>query len=151
MKHRVKRGYAKTKNKDLPKSIIKSLPLNVSSLALAFQLTQKVSRIGFDWPTIEGVMEKWEEEIIEFKQALSLQNRKKMGEEIGDLLFVLVNLASMLRIDPEAALRKTIKKFIKRFHYIEKSLYKKGRSLRQSNLIEMEKFWEEAKANERGR
>ncbi len=151
MKHEVKRYNTKAKKKIPLKSAIHSLPLNVSSLSLAYQLTQKVSRIGFDWPTIDGVLEKWEEEIKEFKQAYSLKNRKKMGEEIGDLLFVLVNLSRVLRINPDTALRKTILKFIARFQYIEKSLYKKGLSLRQSNLIEMDQLWEEAKAKERGR
>jgi len=81
----------------------------------------------------------------EFREALSLQSRSKIREELGDLLFVLVNISRFLGIDPEEALRKTVKKFMLRFHYIETSLQKKGKSFHQSNLIEMDQLWEEAK------
>ena len=81
----------------------------------------------------------------ELKEALSIRDRKKIREEIGDLLFVLVNIARFLRIHPEEALRKTVEKFISRFAYIETSLRKEGKTFHQSNLIEMERLWEEAK------
>ena len=117
----------------------------VSSLSLAYQLTRKVSRLGFDWPDLDGVLKKLDEEMKEFREALSLQNRKRIQEELGDLLFVLVNISRFLRIDPEEALKKTVDKFRRRFHYIEASLHKKGKSFHQSNLIEMDQLWEEAK------
>jgi tetrapyrrole methylase family protein/MazG family protein len=117
----------------------------VSSLALAAQLTRDVSRLGFDWPDLDGVLKKLDEEMKEFREALSLQSRSKIREELGDLLFVLVNISRFLGIDPEEALRKTVKKFMLRFHYIETSLRKKGKSFHQSNLIEMDQLWEEAK------
>jgi tetrapyrrole methylase family protein/MazG family protein len=117
----------------------------VSSLSLAAQLTRDVSRLGFDWPDLDGVLKKLDEEMKEFREALSLQSRSKIREELGDLLFVLVNISRFLRIDPEEALRKTVKKFMLRFHYIETSLRKKGKSFHQSNLIEMDQLWEEAK------
>jgi uncharacterized protein YabN with tetrapyrrole methylase and pyrophosphatase domain len=117
----------------------------VSSLSLAYQLTRKVSRLGFDWPDLEGVLKKLDEEMKEFREALSLRNRSRIREELGDVFFVLVNLSRFLRIDPEEALRKTMKKFMLRFHYIETSLRKKGKSILQSNLIEMDQLWEEAK------
>jgi tetrapyrrole methylase family protein/MazG family protein len=117
----------------------------VSSLSLASQLTKEVSRLGFDWPDLDGVLKKLDEEMKEFREALSLQSRSKLREELGDLLFVLVNISRFLRIDPEEALRKTVKKFMLRFRYIETSLRKKGESFRQSNLIEMDQLWEEAK------
>jgi tetrapyrrole methylase family protein / MazG family protein len=116
-----------------------------SSLSLASQLTREVSRLGFDWPDLDGVLKKLDEEMKEFREALSLQSRSKIREELGDLLFVLVNISRFLRIDPEEALRKTVKKFMLRFHYIETSLRKKGKSFHQSNLIEMSQLWEEAK------
>jgi tetrapyrrole methylase family protein/MazG family protein len=116
-----------------------------SSLSLASQLTREVSRLGFDWPDLDGVLKKLDEEMKEFREALSLQSRSKIREELGDLLFVLVNISRFLRIDPEEALRKTVKKFMLRFHYIETSLRKKGKSFHQSNLIEMDQLWEEAK------
>jgi tetrapyrrole methylase family protein/MazG family protein len=124
---------------------IKRRTKTLSSLSLAYQLTRKVSRLGFDWPDLEGVLEKLDEEIKELKEALSLRNRNKIREELGDLLFVLVNLSRFLQIDPEKAFRKTVKKFMHRFHYIETSLRKKGKSFHQSNLIEMDQLWEEAK------
>ena len=117
----------------------------VSSLSLAAQLTRDVSRLGFDWPNLDGVLKKLDEEMKEFREALSLQSRTKIREELGDLLFVLVNISRFLGIDPEEALRKTVKKFMLRFHYIETSLRKKGKSFHQSNLIEMDQLWEEAK------
>ena len=121
----------------------------VSSLSLAYQLTRKASRLGFDWPDIEGVLKKMDEEIEEFREALSLQNRRRVREELGDLFFVLVNISRFLRIDPEEALRKTVEKFMRRFHYIETSLHKKGKSFHQSNLIEMDQLWEEAKKSKK--
>ena len=81
----------------------------------------------------------------EFREALSLRNPRKIREELGDLLFVLANVARFLRINPEEALGRTLGKFTKRFQYIERSLRKKGKSLRQSNLVEMDQLWEEAK------
>lgn len=81
----------------------------------------------------------------EFREALSLRDRRRIREEIGDLLFVLANVSRFLHIHPEEALRKTVDKFVSRFHYIENSLYREGRSFRQSNLIEMDHLWEESK------
>ena len=131
-------------------SILEGISKDHSSLSRAYQLTQRVSRVGFDWPTIGGILKKLEEELKELRQALLLKSRRRIGEEIGDLLFVLVNIARFLRIDPEEALNKTLKKFISRFSYIEKSLRRKGKTLHQSNLIEMDRLWEEAKRKKRG-
>ena len=118
---------------------------HIASLALAYQLTQRASKVGFDWPDIRGVLKKLDEELTEFREALGHPNPKRAQEELGDLLFVLANVARFLQINPELALRKTIQKFISRFHYVEMSLKKKGKSLKQSNLIEMDRLWEEAK------
>ena len=122
-----------------------------ASLALAYQLTQRASKVGFDWPDIQGVLKKLDEELMEFREALRHRDPKRAQEELGDLLFVLANVARFLHINPEQALRKTIQKFICRFHYVEVSLKKKGKSLRQSNLIEMDQLWEEAKHKKRMR
>jgi tetrapyrrole methylase family protein/MazG family protein len=116
-----------------------------SSLSLAYRLTRKVSKLGFDWPDLKGVLNKMDEEMMELREALSLQNRRRIREELGDLLFVLVNLSRFLQIDPERALKKTVEKFMFRFQYIETSLQKKGKSFRQSNLVEMDRLWDEAK------
>jgi len=122
-----------------------------ASLALAYQLTQRASKVGFDWPDIRGVLKKLDEELTEFQEALGRHDTKRAQEELGDLLFVLANVARFLKINPEQALRKTIQKFISRFRYVEVSLKKKGKSLKQSNLIEMDRLWEEAKLKKRGR
>jgi len=126
-------------------SILEGVPKDSSPLSQAFQLTQKASQVGFDWPNIEGVLKKMDEEMKELKEALYLRKRKRICEEIGDLLFVLVNVSRFLQINPEEALKKTLDKFISRFHYIEMSLHKEGKSFHQSNLIEMDKLWEESK------
>jgi tetrapyrrole methylase family protein/MazG family protein len=127
------------------RSILEGVPEDSSSLSRAYQLTEIASRAGFDWPNIAGVLRKLDEEIEEFREALSLRNRRKMREELGDLLFVLANIARFLHIDPEEALRRTLEKFVLRFHYIETSLQKKRKSFHQSDLIEMDRLWEEAK------
>ena len=121
----------------------------IGSLSLAYQLTLKASKVGFDWPDIQGVLEKLDEELMELREALRHRDPKRAQEELGDLLFVLANVARFLQINPEQALRKTIRKFISRFRYVEVSLKKKGKSLRQSNLIEMDQLWEEAKHKKR--
>ncbi len=126
-------------------SILEAIEKELPALSLAYQLTEKASHVGFDWPDLKGVLRKLDEEMKEFKEALSIQDRKRIREEIGDLLFVLVNIARFLRIHPEEALRNTIKKFILRFSHIETSLRKEGKTFHQSNLMEMERLWEEAK------
>jgi tetrapyrrole methylase family protein/MazG family protein len=134
--------------KSLPKvkrSILEGVRKDSPSLLRAYQLTKIASQAGFDWPNIAGVLKKLDEEIEEFREALSIRNRRRITEELGDLLFVLTNIARFLDINPEEALKKTLDKFTIRFHYIETSLRKKGKSLYQSNLIEMDRLWEEAK------
>ncbi len=116
-----------------------------SALQRAYVLTEKASAAGFDWPDIEGVLEKLDEELREFKEALSLRSRKEVREEFGDLLFALVNIARFLQINPEEALNEAIEKFISRFSYIETSLRRRGKSVRESSLAEMDKLWEAAK------
>ena len=101
--------------------------------------------MGFDWPDLKGVLRKMDEEIKEFKEVLSLKDRRRIEEELGDFLFVVANVGRFLGINPELALRKTLRKFTARFHYIETSLYQRGRSLHQSNLMEMDQLWNEAK------
>ncbi len=131
------------------KSILDGVCKDSSPLSRAYQFTQAASRVGFDWPNIGGVLEKLDEEMREFREALALQDRKKICEEIGDLFFVLVNIARFFRINPEEALNQTVKKFTSRFNYIEATLRRKGKTLPQSNLIEMDRLWEEAKRKNR--
>ena len=131
------------------RSILEGVRKDSSSLSQAYQLTRIASRAGFDWPNIEGVLEKLDEEIREFREALALQDRKKIREEIGDLFFVLTNVSRLLHLDPEEALKKTVDKFVSRFHYIEASLHRGGKSLRHSDLAEMDRLWKESKKKKR--
>jgi tetrapyrrole methylase family protein / MazG family protein len=141
LSRRLKRRNSKRKWRSVLEGVSKDSP----SLSQAHQLTQKASRVGFDWPDIAGVLNKLDEEMRELREALFLQNRRKIREEIGDLLFVMANVSRFLHIRPEEALKKTLDKFVSRFHYIEHSLHREGRSFRQSNLIEMDQLWEESK------
>lgn len=122
-----------------------------SPLHEAYELTRKVSGLGFDWPDLEGVVKKLEEEMEELKEALSLGEKQKAKDELGDLLFVLVNLARFLKVHPEKALSRTIRKFEKRFRYVEKGLQRMGKSFEESNLAEMDRLWEEAKTLAKGK
>ena len=126
-------------------SFLKGVPENLPALWRAYLLTEKASQVGFDWPDLKGVLRKMDEEIKEFKEVLSLKDRRRIEEELGDFLFVVANVGRFLRINPELALRRTLRKFTARFHYIETSLHQRGRSLHQSNLMEMDRLWEEAK------
>jgi tetrapyrrole methylase family protein/MazG family protein len=127
------------------RSLLDGIPDDLPSLCRAHRITRRVSNAGFDWPNLTGVLAKVDEEMGELREALSSGDRKRIREEIGDLLFVLVNLARFLEIDPEGALKQTIHKFISRFRYIEESLQRKGKTLLQSDLTEMDGLWEEAK------
>jgi tetrapyrrole methylase family protein/MazG family protein len=148
-KEKATRGFKRKDTKKAWRSILEGVPKDSSPLSRAYQLTQIASRAGFDWPNIGGVLEKLDEEIGEFKEALALQDRKKICEEIGDLLFVLANVSRLLHLHPEEALKKTLNKFVSRFHYIEASLRKEGKSFHQSDLVEMDRLWEESKKKKR--
>lgn len=87
--------------------------------------------------------------MIEFREALALEDKRKIREEIGDMLFVMANISRFLGIDPDEALKRTLRKFISRFHYVEQSLKKAGKPFRDSNLVEMDRLWEESKERER--
>jgi tetrapyrrole methylase family protein/MazG family protein len=133
------------------RSILEGVPKDSPSLSRAYQLTRRASQVGFDWPSMEGVLKKLDEELGEFREALFLQNRERIREEIGDLFFVLANVSRFLQINPEEALKKTLKKFISRFHYIERTLQQKGKSPQESDLIEMDRLWEESKKKKKKR
>ena len=148
-KENVTRRLKRKSSKKAWRSILDGVRKDSSPLSRAYQLTQMASREGFDWPTIGGVLEKLDEEMREFKEALALQDGKKICEEIGDLFFVLANVSRFLHLHPEEALKKTLDKFVSRFHYIEASLHKEGKSLRQSDLVEMDRLWEESKKRKR--
>lgn len=127
------------------KSALDGIPKVLPAILKAFRLQQKASRFGFDWEKPDQVYEKIEEEMGELSEALQQTDQEKIQEEIGDLLFSVVNLARFLEIDPEGALARTNKKFMDRFLYVEKKLAEQGRSLSDSDLAEMDALWNESK------
>ncbi|MBI3753987.1 MAG: nucleoside triphosphate pyrophosphohydrolase [Deltaproteobacteria bacterium] len=131
------------------KGFLSDIPAHLPALLKAHKVTEKAAWVGFDWSDINQVFKKIEEEVKEFKAVLRKGNTKGMEEELGDLIFSLVNVGRFIQINTEEALRKTIGKFITRFHYIEESLRKKGKELDNASLDEMEKLWNEAKSKEK--
>ncbi|HDD35489.1 MAG TPA: nucleoside triphosphate pyrophosphohydrolase [Candidatus Desulfofervidus auxilii] len=127
------------------KSILDGIPKTLPALSLAYKIGERVSRVGFDWKDVGDVFKKIEEETEEFKKTLKKNNKKRIKEELGDVLFSWVNVARLLEIPPEEALRETIEKFKKRFYFIETELDKRGKSLEMASLKEMDDLWEKAK------
>ncbi|NLO22382.1 MAG: nucleoside triphosphate pyrophosphohydrolase [Syntrophomonadaceae bacterium] len=130
------------KRKEGKKTVLAGIPSMLPALMRAEKIQEKAARVGFDWPTPEGAMDKLKEEIEEFKEASSDQERQ---EEMGDILFAAVNLARLHQIDPEAALQDSNQKFIRRFNYIEDKTAQAGAKLEQLGLEAMDSLWEEAK------
>jgi len=130
---------------DMPASLLASVKSGLPALARALELQKKASTVGFDWNDPRAVLKKIREETDEIGAALDAGDEAHVVDEIGDLLFVAVNLARHLRADPESALRRTNAKFIKRFAYIERALRERGKTLEQSSLVEMDALWNEAK------
>ena len=122
-----------------------SIPKNLPSLIRAQKLQKKAAKEGFDWEQINEVFDKLDEEIKEFKEAVLKKTPADIQSEIGDIIFVITNIAKFYKVDAEEALRSTNNKFIKRFQYIEQKMDEKGKTLKDSPLEEMERYWQEAK------
>jgi len=135
----------KENNKANQKSILDSIPKNLPSLIRAQKLQKKAAKEGFDWKQINDVFDKLDEEIKEFKEAVLKKKNTDIQSEVGDIIFVITNIAKYYKIDAEEALRSTNNKFIKRFQYIEEKIEEKGRTLKDCPLEEMERYWQEAK------
>ncbi len=132
-------------------SVLADIPLALPALTRAEKIMKRAARVGFDWPTIEGVFAKIDEELAETREAVGEGDPDHVAEEIGDLLSTVVNLARKLKIDPEAALRASNAKFERRFRSIEQALETQGRSPAEATLDEMEALWLKAKTAERAR
>ena len=130
------------------KSRLDGVPKTLPALIRAQRLQQKASYAGFDWDKVEQVWDKIHEEILELKEAQSNNTKEHIAEEIGDVLFSIVNLARFLDIPAEDALRRTNKKFTDRFSQVEAELKKRGKMVEDSSLEEMDAIWNEAKQNE---
>ena len=129
--------------------ILDDVPIGLPALTRAAKLTKRAARVGFDWPSLQDVLAKLDEETDELKAEIARNNLEASHEELGDLLFVLANLARKLDVEPEDALRGTNAKFVRRFQAIEAALAARGRTPDQSDLAEMDALWNEAKLAER--
>ena len=127
-------------------SALDGIPRDLPALLRAHRLQDRASRLGFDWRDLGGAYLKFEEEIDEFKSALEEGDRRRIEEELGDLLFSLVNIARFIEMNPEESLRKAIGRFTQRFQHIERRLQEQGQEMGETDLEEMERLWQEAKA-----
>ncbi|MBA4251559.1 MAG: nucleoside triphosphate pyrophosphohydrolase [Chlorobiaceae bacterium] len=141
----VKSNWEAMKLSEGRKSVVDGLPEAMSSLLFANRLQEKVAKVGFDWKDKKDVWKKCEEELNELKEAEENSVPEFIEEEFGDLLFALVNYARFIKVNPEDALRKTNQKFMKRFRYIEKKLAEQNKNVLDSNLEEMDIYWNESK------
>ncbi|MGB7554375.1 MAG: MazG nucleotide pyrophosphohydrolase domain-containing protein, partial [Candidatus Korobacteraceae bacterium] len=162
------------KKEDHPESVLAGVSSAMPSLMEAYKISSRVAAVGFDWPNIEDLFEKLDEETKELRENLeeypapgprpesaaagiagarglkiSPELRSRLEDEVGDLLFVLVNIARYLSLDPESALRKTNRKFRRRFEYLEEKLRQQGRKPSGASLNEMESLWQESKQQEK--
>lgn len=127
------------------KPVLSGVPASLPAIVKANRIQEKVRGVGFDWEKREQIWDKVLEEIAELKEEIENHNTGSIESEIGDVLFSIINASRLYGIDPEAALEKTNRKFIKRFNYLEKETISKGRSLHEMSLDEMNVIWEEAK------
>lgn len=139
--HQLKEKQRRINNR----SIIDDIPKNIPALAQAKLTQERVSRVGFDWENAKEAYNKIKEEIRELEQNLKSGQKEKLKEEIGDLLFAIVNVARLLNIDAEMALKETVAKFMRRFKYIEAKLANQNKTISKTSLEEMEKLWQESK------
>jgi MazG family protein len=136
---------AEKKDKGRQDGLLANVPRALPALVEAQQISSRAAGAGFDWENPEQVLDKLHEELAEFAEARRHASHDELENEMGDLLFVLVNLARFVKVDPEQALRRTNAKFRRRFAYIEEKLAERGRKLEDSNIAEMEALWQEAK------
>ena len=141
----VKQNWEKIKLKEGKKSVLEGVPNSLPALVKASRIQDKVAGVGFDWEMPEQVLEKVEEELQEFKTEVDQNNTNAMESEFGDVLFALTNYSRFINVNPEDALERTNKRFIKRFEIMEEMINKEGLSLADMKLSEMDIFWEKAK------
>ncbi|HEX8619158.1 MAG TPA: nucleoside triphosphate pyrophosphohydrolase [Thermoanaerobaculia bacterium] len=131
------------------KSVLSGVPQSMPALLKASRLTEKASRVGFDWRRTEEVFDKLDEELGELREAVASGDETHIHEEIGDLLFTIANIARKMNVNAEEALQSTNRKFMSRFQAMESRVRERGQNLDQLELEEMDKLWDEAKAAER--
>lgn len=138
----IKIGEGKDKKK---KSILAGVPQEFPALLKAFRLGEKASRVNFDWPDANGIIDKLNEEICELKEAQAEKKPEAIEHEFGDILFTLANAGRFLNVNPEEALRKTTNRFIKRFQWMEDELENRGESMKDKSAAELDELWNKAK------
>ncbi len=141
----VKRNWENLKLKEGKKSVLEGVPKSLPALVKASRIQDKVAGVGFDWEEPQQVFEKLQEELGELQHEVNENNQKKIEAEFGDVLFSIINYARFLKVNPENALERTNKKFIKRFQYLESKAKEMNKSLKEMTLAEMDIFWNEAK------
>ena len=141
----VKENWENLKLKEGKTSVLQGVPKSLPALVKASRIQEKVAGVGFDWEHSDQVWEKVEEEIGELKSEITSENQEAIEAEFGDVLFSLINYARFLKINPENALERTNKKFIKRFQYLESKAKTLQKSLSEMTLSEMDVYWEQAK------
>ena len=141
----VKQNWENLKLKEGKKSVLEGVPASLPALVKANRIQDKVAGVGFDWEEPHQVFEKLKEELEELQHEVSGGEKQRIESEFGDVLFSMINYARFLKVDPENALERTNKKFIRRFQYLEKKSKELGKSLKEMTLAEMDVYWEEAK------
>lgn len=145
-------NWEKLKNEERKaenKSVLSGVPRALPALLKAGRLTEKAARVGFDWRRAEDVLDKLDEETHELRAAVKSGDAKHIGEEIGDLLFTLANIARKMSVNPEEALQATNRKFMRRFESMESAVRARGKNIDDLSLEEMDALWDAAKAAER--
>lgn len=142
---KIKLAEKGTGNPDTPKSVLAGVPRGLPSMVKAIRIQDKARGVGFDWEHANQVWEKVNEELAELEHEVQVGSDKQ-ADELGDLLFSIVNYARFLKIDPDEALERTNRKFIQRFQYLETESRKDGKQLGEMSLAEMDIYWERAKA-----
>jgi len=141
----VKQNWEKLKLKEGKKSVLEGVPNSLPAMVKANRIQDKVAGVGFDWEEPGQVFEKLQEELAELQHEITTNNQEMIEQEFGDVLFSMINYARFLKIDPESALERTNKKFIKRFQHLESKAKEIGTSLKDMTLAEMDVYWNEAK------
>ena len=144
----VEKNWEAIKLKEGKKSVLEGVPKSLPALVKAYRIQDKVAGVGFDWDNDEEVLAKVKEELEELSTEIDSGDLNQMEAEFGDVMFSLVNYARFLKINPETALERTNKKFIKRFNYIEENAEKSQRKVSELSIEEMEVLWQEAKKTE---
>jgi len=129
-------------------NLMDGIPSGLPALQKAHKVSRRAARVGFDWPSVDGPLAKIDEELAELHEARLAKNQEAITDEFGDVLFAMVNLARFIHVDPEAALRGTVTKFIRRFGYVEAELRKAGSPLEETGIDEMERLWNQSKSME---